>query len=222
MLRCRPPLSAASPGPLLTVTSPARLAGRSFPTRRLLLKGAGVRVVSSLPCFWPLCHSRPLRITPNSYYEQPNTPGKWGPGMLHTEGTCKVIVHVSVPFPPDEKNGRRGGKHATQVQPTASEAEHRETSKHSPQTAPGAQNTCAWRPRLLRALASPGGTALEDTQWDWMWGEEWRLSGRASDPERLGAEPRPTLARGTARTPPACPSFLLHATAAATSTLETP
>lgn len=152
----------------------------------------------------------------------PTPQGSGGPACYTRRGHAKSSSTFLFRSPPDEKNRRRGGKHATQVQPTASEAEHRETSKHSPQTAPGAQNTCAWRPRLLRALASPGGTALEDTQWDWMWGEEWRLSGRASDAERLGAEPRPTLARGTARTPPACPSFLLHATAAATSTLETP
>lgn len=76
--------------------------------------------------------------------------------MLHTEGPCKASVHVSVPFPQKEKNGRRGGQHAKRAQLSASRqrrAERKGTSTHIPRTAPDTKNTCWGHPRLPCALA---------------------------------------------------------------------
>lgn len=128
--------------------------------------------------------------------------------MLHTEGTCTAGVHVSVPFPPDEQSGRRGEKHATRVQPTAGRQRRGRTQRNVQAHA----SKSTWhKEHLLEAPTSsacahrPGSTTPKDTRWDWMRGEERRLSGCASDPERLGANPRPTTPHLQDRRQAPCP-----------------
>lgn len=175
--------------------------------------------------FWPLCHSSATQESlPTATMNSPTLQGSRGPACCTRRGHAKPASTFLFRSPQKEKNGRRGGQHATRAQLSASRqrrAERKGTSTHIPRTAPDTKNTCWGRPRLR--VRSPSGRRRRG-------GHAVGLeAGRRVEVKRTSFGSRGSgqaldlpLARRAASKRPVHLSFLLPTLAAGTSTLELP